>query len=110
MSHIHGMTCHRAVVATVVALVAALALAMSIAAATETGTERPSAAKARTHIIHIVADDLGAADLSYHNGGITSTPNIDSLIADGVELRHCEWCLLAVRGVVHNARIQHQSC
>lgn len=47
------------------------------------------------NIVHIIADDLGYSDLSYHNGGITSTPNIDGLIANGVELTQCAYQLSA---------------
>ena len=37
------------------------------------------------HVIWIVADDLGHADVSYHTG-TWATPNIDSLANEGVKL------------------------
>ena len=49
------------------------------------------------HIIHIIADDLGWADVGYHRVGAASsdvrTPNIDALATkEGLELdRFCEF-------------------
>ena len=40
----------------------------------------------RPNIVLIVADDLGWADVSYHNAQRAETPNIDRLIAGGAEL------------------------
>jgi arylsulfatase A-like enzyme len=42
-------------------------------------------AEERPHIILMLADDLGWADVSYHGGNI-STPNIDSLAKRGTQL------------------------
>ncbi|XP_077988422.1 arylsulfatase B-like [Glandiceps talaboti] len=43
----------------------------------------------RPHIIFILADDLGFADVGYRNGSVVKTPNIDKLAAEGVKLeRH----------------------
>ncbi len=38
------------------------------------------------NIVLIVADDLGMGDLGCLNGGLTHTPNIDRLFAEGVSL------------------------
>ena len=38
------------------------------------------------NIVFIVADDLGYNDLSSTNGGLTFTPNIDALRAEGLVL------------------------
>lgn len=46
---------------------------------------RPGADVRRPNILLIVADDLGWKDLGYH-GGPVATPNIDRLVATGVEL------------------------
>jgi len=37
-------------------------------------------------IIQIIGDDCGYNDFGYQNGGRTRTPEIDSLVADGIEL------------------------
>ncbi|XP_077988423.1 arylsulfatase B-like [Glandiceps talaboti] len=43
----------------------------------------------RPHIIFILADDLGFADVGYRNGSVVKTPNIDKLASEGVKLeRH----------------------
>ena len=39
----------------------------------------------RPHIVFFLADDLGFADVGYHDGGIV-TPHIDALAASGVRL------------------------
>lgn len=56
-------------------LVAMLLLVVSLPAL---GGEKPN-------IVIILADDLGWANVSYHAGG-ADTPNIDSLVAEGIEL------------------------
>ena len=38
-----------------------------------------------TYIIHIVADDLGYHDVTWHNNQ-TKTPALDALVKEGVEL------------------------
>ena len=38
------------------------------------------------HIIHIMADDLGRDNLGLSNGGLTFTPAIDTLAAEGLIL------------------------
>ncbi|MDJ0334062.1 sulfatase-like hydrolase/transferase [Salinibacterium sp. G-O1] len=40
----------------------------------------------RPNIIQIVVDDMGSGDLSSVNGGLSSTPVLDQLAADGVSL------------------------
>ena len=43
-------------------------------------------ARSQPNIVFIIADDLGWADVEFH-GGNTSTPNLNQLLAEGVELR-----------------------
>ena len=38
------------------------------------------------HVLVIIADDFGWADVSYHNSGGIETPNIDKLVREGLEL------------------------
>jgi arylsulfatase A-like enzyme len=50
-----------------------------------------SARSTRPHIIHILADDIGWAEVGYHNpvaklSGDIRTPNIDALVTKGLEL------------------------
>lgn len=62
---------------------------MGFAAATAAlfGVEQAArAAAARPHIIYILVDDLGFADLGYRGSDI-ATPNIDALARGGVKLR-----------------------
>ncbi len=40
------------------------------------------------NIIQIIADDLGFGDIGYFNNGLTKTPNIDKLFADGTHFDH----------------------
>ncbi|XP_070541868.1 arylsulfatase B-like isoform X2 [Ptychodera flava] len=40
----------------------------------------------KPNIIYILADDLGYFDVSYRNGSVVKTPNIESLANDGVKL------------------------
>ncbi|RYG85870.1 sulfatase, partial [bacterium] len=40
----------------------------------------------RPHIVHIVADDLGWADVGYHGSPDVKTPNLDKLAAGGMRL------------------------
>jgi arylsulfatase A-like enzyme len=47
--------------------------------------EKTAAAVRQPNILLIVADDLGWKDLGYH-GGPVETPNIDNLVATGIEL------------------------
>ena len=56
---------------------AALALVVSLAAV---------ATAAKPHVVLVLSDDLGYHDLGYKNGGITQTPHIDALVADGIQL------------------------
>src|SRR5688500_2674472 len=53
------------------------ALIFALLANTVSGAERPN-------IIFILADDLGAGDLSCYGGEIVKTPNIDRLAKEGV--------------------------
>ncbi|HCQ78867.1 MAG TPA: arylsulfatase, partial [Verrucomicrobiales bacterium] len=43
-------------------------------------------ARSQPNIVFIIADDLGWADVEFH-GGNTPTPNLNQLLAEGVELR-----------------------
>lgn len=43
-------------------------------------------AQSRPNIVFMMADDLGWADVEFH-GGNTPTPNLNRLLADGVELK-----------------------
>jgi arylsulfatase I/J len=51
-----------------------------------------SSSPSTPHIVHVVADDLGWADVGYHRENATDevhTPNIDELVKTGLELnRH----------------------
>jgi arylsulfatase A-like enzyme len=48
---------------------------------------------ARPNVVYILADDVGWGDLSVHGGGV-STPNIDRLFSEGVELTNfMGWCV-----------------
>ena len=54
-------------------------------------TRVSSTRTARPHIVHILADDVGWAELGYHNpvaklSGDVRTPNIDELVESGLEL------------------------
>jgi hypothetical protein len=46
----------------------------------------PAAPPSKPHVVLVLSDDLGYHDLGYKNGGITQTPHIDSLVADGVQM------------------------
>eukprot|EP00606_Chrysophyceae_sp_TOSAG23-5_P000042 GSChrysophyteH2.ASY1.ANO1.1310.1 assembled CDS len=66
-------------------LAAALALCCACATAPTAASRRPQV------ILHILADDLGWAELGYHNeeariAGDVVTPNIDRLASEGLEL------------------------
>ena len=40
----------------------------------------------KPHVVLVLSDDLGYHDLGYKNGGVTQTPHIDALVADGVQM------------------------
>ncbi|WP_435019141.1 arylsulfatase B [Tundrisphaera sp. TA3] len=63
----------------VVALVATLLVSLGAAA--------PSADAPRPHIVMILADDLGWADVGWHGPDI-KTPNLDALASGGAKLEH----------------------
>lgn len=49
---------------------------------------------AKPNVVYLMADDLGWSDISAHPGGSISTPNIDRLFKQGVELRNfMGWCV-----------------
>merc|ERR1740117_1082823 len=62
----------------------ALALLLAAAAA---ALPAPSALPA-PHIIHIMGDDVGWNDLSYHHKSLSHSPNLDKLATGGVRLRN----------------------
>lgn len=68
-------------------LVAAIAVvAANVLFAGSLAFAEPSADKAgRPNIVFIMADDLGFADVAFH-GGNAPTPQLDRLVAEGVEL------------------------
>ena len=48
---------------------------------------------ASPNVVYILADDVGWGDLSVHGGGV-STPNLDRLFSQGVELtQFMGWCV-----------------
>lgn len=53
--------------------------------ATGLAAAQPQAAP-RPHIVHIVADDLGWADVGFNGAEDIKTPNIDALASEGVKL------------------------
>ena len=57
--------------------------AVQSAAVSQIGTAKP-------HIIWLVVDDFGWADVSWRSGGQTLTPNLDSLRRTGVELTNLQ--------------------
>lgn len=70
---------------TVVCLLFLSCLAVTAAQA-DSGPTRPN-------VVYILADDVGWGDLSVHGGGV-STPNIDRLFSEGVELTNfMGWCV-----------------
>ena len=53
----------------------------------------PLHAESRPNVVYVLADDVGWGDLSVHGGGV-STPHIDRLFKDGVELtQFMGWCV-----------------
>ena len=58
-------------------------------------TLAPHAAQAPKNIVILLADDLGWGDVGFH-GGIASTPNLDQLAKESVELTRFSPTLLAV--------------
>jgi arylsulfatase A-like enzyme len=48
----------------------------------------PSSALPAPHIIHIMGDDVGWNDLSYHHKSLSHSPNLDRLATGGVRLRN----------------------
>lgn len=48
------------------------------------GNAAVSSAAGKPNVILIVADDMAVGDISYYNGGISSTPNIDRLLEKGI--------------------------
>jgi arylsulfatase A-like enzyme len=63
------------------AMTGGAALALAMASACQANT--PEISNARPNIILILADDLGYNDISLNGSRLVSTPNIDSLAADG---------------------------
>jgi arylsulfatase A-like enzyme len=80
--HEHARLRVGAAAALLVGLAGAAPLAASAA-----GEREARGAPPRPHIVILLADDLGWADVGYHGGGIP-TPHIDALAASGVRLEH----------------------
>ena len=65
--------------------VLATPLALAIAARTSRAQGAPP------HIVYMMADDMGYADLSCYGRRDYTTPNIDRLAAEGMEQGLCFW-------------------
>ena len=64
----------------------------------------PAAAQTKPrHLVLIVADDLGYADLGY-TGSEIRTPNIDGLARSGVDMRMCMHVRRGAAAAVRGAR------
>ena len=66
-------------------MITPLCIVVALAIGIGSGTALPASAAERPHIVVIVADDLGNADLGYRGSRIR-TPHIDSLAHSGVRL------------------------
>lgn len=66
-------------------LVALVAIVLALASSALSPARAASAAAPRPHVVFILADDLGWADVGFHGGEI-KTPHIDGLAAAGARL------------------------
>lgn len=71
---------------TLLMLLAAAATAVACLVAPARGQPDARPARARPHIVHIVADDLGWKDVGFNGCTDIKTPNIDRLAAEGATL------------------------
>lgn len=60
-----------------------LTAAVNLFLLTVKGQTKPST---RPHIIHIMADDVGWSDLSFHHTSLSHSPHLDELLESGVRL------------------------
>ena len=58
---------------------------------TDDGSRSPSIPRTAPHILWVVADDLGWADVSWRSEGQTLTPTLDALRRGGVELTNMQF-------------------
>ena len=70
----------------------------------------PSTAAAPPHIIHIMGDDVGWNDLSYHHASLSHSPNLDALATGGVRLinHHAFKVCGPSRSAFHTGRLPWQ--
>jgi hypothetical protein len=53
------------------------------------GADRAASSSTLPHVVFLLADDLGYADLGYRNGTDIRTPHLSSLAAEGLKLEYC---------------------
>jgi arylsulfatase B len=73
-------------------ILAALSCGLCFAAAQKAS---PGFTSAKPNLLVIVADDLGYADVGFNGGKVIATPNLDRLVASGINLtdfRACPMC------------------
>ena len=63
-----------------------LCLWASASALAQPAQQTPAQQPQPPHIIHIMGDDVGWNDLSYHHGSSSHSPNLDFLATNGVRL------------------------
>eukprot|EP00966_Prymnesium_polylepis_P031864 741351-Prymnesium_polylepis.1 len=64
----------------------------------------------RPHLIHVMGDDVGWNDLSYHHSSLSHSPNLDALALDGVRLsnHHAFKVCAPSRAAFHTGRLPWQ--
>ena len=69
-----------------------------------------TAAAGAPHIIHIMGDDIGWNDLSYHHGSLSHSPHLDALATGGVRLvnHHAFKVCGPSRSAFHTGRLPWQ--
>ena len=63
------------------------------------------------HMLHIMGDDVGWNDLSFHHKSLSHSPHLDALALDGVQLRnhHAFKVCAPSRAAFHSGRLPWQS-